>query len=223
MPLYHEEKKWLFLRTAKTGSTATIAFLEKAFPDCKELPGIKGSHAVLDRYHPQLPRFGEFVNTAEYMKFGTARNPYTRCESMFRFMKSVTFTGTSAGFEATGVSAAAVAHMTFEEFMQVLSGEYNHIELMNTGLGMPQYAMLKEADLVLKYENLEKELRHLVVNFNGEMPKTFRKVNVFFGKSDFKKADPRFHAEHTPLSTKIIQTKYAEDFENYGYSFDRPV
>lgn len=204
----------------KTGTTSMQYFFDpnsvppitnyETFMGWNEQHKIYMQHATMDQILEIYPR-----NINSYFKFAFVRNPFDRAVSDWKWMcKDQQIVGSFIDY----LSAKG-------DFSAILSGEKNknwrgdHI--------MPQYDFIHDkrghllVDFVGRFENLQTDFKHIcdklgipcshlpnVTGANGELKIDIEPTTRVVNYAEF----------YDEESINLVITKYAQDFETFGYS-----
>lgn len=202
------EKKFIFVAVAKTGSTSITRrfnILEDPSPEF---------------YHMHLRNIlTKYPGTKNYFKFCFVRNPYDRLVSLYYDLRS------SPGHLKW--SYPITKYKNFNEFVQNLEKSpcFNFIHLR------PQFEYISinnevKMDFVGKFENLKDHFKSVEkkLNINHVEIQHFRKrefkskgVAVFFKKIFCGQKKYNYLEEYTKETKNICYELYKEDFKSFSY------
>ncbi|MEQ9230628.1 MAG: sulfotransferase family protein [Cyclobacteriaceae bacterium] len=148
---------------------------------------------------------------AQYFKFVIIRNPYSRAYSIYKFLKTKYRKWTNSEIMDT--------FETFEEFIQsdfFQSSGPDRIFNPQSYWLPPSKSAFSISIFNGRLETLEGDLSQLIKliglpQVNPE--KVLESINVSSGEADWREVI------NDPLTKKIIQKKFSEDFTRFGYKF----
>lgn len=206
--IINNEKKFIFIAIAKTGSTSITRrfnILEDPSPEFYHMH----LRDILDKY----------PSTKNYFKFCFVRNPYDRLVSLYYDLRS------SPGHLKW--SYPILKYKNFTEFVKNLEKSpcFNFIHLRP----QHEYISIKNEiniDFVGKFENLkndfksvEKKLKidHIELRHFRKREIKSKNINNFFKKILFRQKKNNYLDEYTEQTKKICYELYQEDFKSFSY------
>lgn len=195
----NHDKKYIFIRTAKTASTSILDYLNILNDD--------GSFNVKYPYDPNhIPstfikdNFPEYFN--EYFKFAFIRNPWSRMVSMWKM--SIQCHASTPDFKNYVKSIPTLEWMPDkgcheEPPREVWLHKYSSM-----------YEFTKGSDFIGRFENLEKDL-NTICDKIGIPSQQLPHIN---------KSEHKHYTEYYDDETReIVTERYAKDIEYFGYKF----
>lgn len=130
------------------------------------------------------------------------RNPYDRQQSMYRYKCMKEHREGLFGKKRKGNKGGfSYAYLTFEEFC-LQKGKIEALSFYN-----PQWEWAKHCDVILRFENLEKDFKQIQELYDCYKP--LPRVN---SSTDFE-----IDTTYTRAGRDAVNKRYQEDFENLGY------
>lgn len=219
--LVSHPKKFIYLKTTKTGGTSVEIFLE---PYCRPpgsgepqhhqdaivsdvgIVGYRGKQPKGQVWWNHMPgaQVRELVGEkvwGEYHKFCIVRNPFDRMVSQW-------WMNLPAQFRPRASAEMDFARTVFSKWVE--EGQQLTVDRNVYLIGGKQCT-----DRILRYENLKPELEALCRDLNLDLD--VAKLGTY--KSEFRARPEAFAAYYTPSARGIIENVFRYELDEFGYSF----
>lgn len=186
-------KKLIFIHIPKNAGTSITDFLKNNMNN----NNINKLHVNCSTLKNQIKNYND------YFKFCVVRNPYDRAVSFYNYYNRIDINGPFGPIVKQNTK-------NFKDFVKnCMKNEYMiHLRL--------QYNMISDnlgnilVDKIIKYENLENDLKETLKNYNLDFTK-FKHLN----KSTYDNYK-NYYDNETIL---LVQNYYKKDFESFDYDF----
>lgn len=208
-------------------STIKNAFFEIEYlPVKKPVLTLRDKRAspLLSPYQLGMPLLKEVLNSGNYFRFAFVRNPYSRLLSCY--LDRILDTRSSPRKQLDAYlekSGFATNNIAFTDFVRAACNQESprqnsHWRAQTDDILLDHV----DFDFIGKFENLWNDLADISRSIWGSVPAQMSNESVNKSPS-VTGADSKLGEFYTPELVDMVATRYKEDFERFGYSFDLPV